>query len=253
MSQSTRSHRVLRPHGRVLVIPDTHVPYHDPIAWELAIKAAKRLKPSHIVVIGDFADCYSISQFPKDPSRKQGLKWEIHEVNRELNRLQGLSDEVHFTEGNHEYRLERYLTSQAPALYGLVTTKELLEIPRRGWKWTPYKQFTRIGKVAFTHEVGHAGKTALQLSLAAFGGNLVFGHTHRGGLTYDGTVDGQHRVGLNVGWLGDPTQIDYAHRSQTRSWQQGIGLVEMDRHGNGWCQFAPIIKGRIIVGGEVLT
>jgi hypothetical protein len=93
----------------------------------------------------------------------------------------------------------------------------------------------------------------MQQSLASFGGNIVFGHSHRAGTHYDGTIDGDHRFAMNVGWLGDATQTDYAHRSQTRAWQQGVGIVDQDQNGNSWAQFCPIVGGRVSLGGELVA
>jgi predicted phosphodiesterase len=242
-----------RPFRRILCIPDVHAPYEDKAAVDLVIRAAKRIKPDVTVIIGDFADCFSISSFPKSPERKQSLKWEIEQVEKCLAQFDGISDEVIFCEGNHEERLERYLCQRAPELYGLVTIRDLLGINRRGWKWIPYKSWITIGKVAFGHEFGHFGKYALHQSLASFGHNVVFGHSHRGGTHYEGTIDGERRFAMNIGWLGDPAQADYMHRAQTRVWQHGIGIVDQDQDGNSWAQFVPIVKGRMMIGGELFS
>ena len=42
----------------VLIVPDTHRPFHNKRAWGLMLKVAEPLKPKHIVIIGDFADFY---------------------------------------------------------------------------------------------------------------------------------------------------------------------------------------------------
>ena len=59
---------------RLFFIPDTHVPFEDGQAWAVAMAAAKAFKPDHIVLLGDFADCYSVSFHPKSPERKASLK-----------------------------------------------------------------------------------------------------------------------------------------------------------------------------------
>lgn len=237
----------------IAVVPDTHVPYHDEAAWGLALRALRAIKPDRIVVIGDFPDFYAVSFHSKDPRRRALLREETDAAKRELRRLRGLSDTLDYTEGNHENRLERYLCDRAPALFGLVTSRELLGCDDGAWTWHPYRQILKIGKCHFVHEVGLAGKQAASRSLDAFQGNLVIGHTHRGGIAYDGTMRGDRYFCLNVGWLGDPREIDYAHQTVVRSWQHGLGLVQQDSKGNSWATFCPMIAGKIRIAGRTVV
>ena len=233
---------------RILVIPDTHVPYHDPKALSLVRKVARHFRPEHMVIIGDFADFYSVSSHSRNPERRHNLEWEVAEVNRELDKLDGLAPHTIFCEGNHEDRLRRHLWNKTPELFGLVSVKKLFKIAERGWTFIPYTKHTWIGKIGFTHDIGHSGKYALMRSLEAFGGNLVFGHTHRGGTAYLGEVRGKQHFGLNVGWLGDVEQLDYGFEAKARrDWQLGFGWINLDKRGYGWSQFIPILKGHTAV------
>ena len=45
----------------VMVWPDTHAPYHDPIAVAVALKVARTLKPDALVILGDLWDFYAVS------------------------------------------------------------------------------------------------------------------------------------------------------------------------------------------------
>lgn len=234
----------------ILTIPDTHVPYHCPKTWATILRAIKRKKPELVVIIGDFADFYAVSSFPKDPARKANLVYEVACVNRELCKVQDLMDsKVIFVAGNHEARLQSYVTQKAPELFGLVNIPKLFKLKERGWDYVPYRSHTHVGKLAFSHDVGYSGKSAAQQSLAAFQGNLVFGHTHRGEVVYGGTVKGEHRVCMNVGWAGDLDQIDYMHKSATKDWQHGFGWADMDVKGNAWLSFVPILGGTCCVAG----
>ncbi len=240
---------------KILVCPDAHHPYVDELAWSTFLEVAKHVKPDALVIIGDFADCYSVSQYSKSPERRVSLKSEIDSVNRALDQLERLGiPEVIYVEGNHEDRLTRYMCERAPELYGLVSAKELLRVKARGWRWVPYRDWFRIGKLAFTHDVGRAGVNATRQSLLDFGGNLVYGHTHRGGVVYQGTVEGDQHVCLNVGWLGDYESIDYMHRARARrEWQHGAGLCYQTEDGYSWVSFLPILDGRCVAEGKVVT
>lgn len=235
---------------RILVCPDTHVPYHDIRHWELFLRVLEREKPTHLVFIGDFADFYSISRHSKDPRRIDRLEMEVDIVNSELDKVR--AEEVIFIEGNHEDRLRRYLQDKAPELFGLTSPRRLFRIDERGWRYFDYRSVYRLGRVYFTHDVGRSGKYAIQQSLTDFGGNLVFGHTHRGGVHYAGEIKGKTHFCLNVGWLGDVTKIDYMHQALARrEWQDGFGIVDIDEIGNAYAQFIPIIKGRCLVNGRL--
>ncbi len=233
---------------RILVIPDTHAPFHSEGAWAVAKAAAFNLQPDALVVIGDFADCYSVSRYPKSAARRTSLKSELDVARRMLHEIAPCAPQRIFCEGNHEWRLERFINERAPELYGLVGIKELLLDPADEWTWVPYQSWTQIGKMAFSHDVGRSGVNAGRQTLQEFGGNICFGHTHRGGVVYESTLKGEHRVALNCGWLGDPAQIDYVHRaSALRNSQHGFGWVVQDSSGLSWAQFIPIIEERCCV------
>src|SRR4026208_641873 len=94
-----------------LVISDLHCEYHDELAWNTCLEAIRVTQPTDVIIIGDWVDGYPISKFPKDPQRRADLKYEIDGANKQLNRLQRAAGraELHYTEGNHEYRLKNFL------------------------------------------------------------------------------------------------------------------------------------------------
>lgn len=234
------------------IIPDVHVPFHDKGAWNLVLKAIRELQPDRVVTLGDFMDAYSVSSFPKTPERREGLGSEIKAGNVELDRLGEAAGDakVVFLEGNHCFRLQRYLAEKAPELFDLVEISALLNIKKRGWTFVPYRNHITFGKVAYSHDIGFSGKNAVAQNLDSFGGNIVTGHTHRAGIVYDGTVLGEHRVAMSCGWLGDFAAVDYMHQSKTRSWQHGVGWCRQDRAGNAWLSFAPIVHNRLCIEGN---
>ena len=240
---------------RILVVPDTHHPYVDFTAWKTFLNAVETYDPHVVVIIGDFIDCYSVSDYPKDLSRLMTLKDELAAGSEALEalvgRLSGPGPHGYYLEGNHEERLPRCINRYVPGLEGAITIPETLKLADRGFQWVPYGSWVKLGKVAFAHDIGHAGVNAARSTLLSFGGNIVFGHSHRGGVVYDGTVDGERHVCMNVGWLGDLTKIDYGNKpQQIRAWQHGFGIVDMTAEGHGWCSFVPIVNGACVVHGK---
>ena len=241
---------------RMLVIPDAHFPDVDRRAWNTMLAAGEALKPDTVCIIGDFLDGYPISFHAKHPSKRRSLAAEIDSANRGLDEVMGIgAKRVIYCEGNHEHRLDRYIAEKCPELYGVVSDLSgLLKIhQRKGWEWHPYRTFVRVGKLVIAHDFGKAGANAMRDSLAAVGDNICFGHTHRLGTYYGGTIDGTTHVALNVGWLGNINAIDYRHRFEAaKNSQHGFGWVEFDERGTAFCQAIPIVNGRAIVNGKAV-
>jgi predicted phosphodiesterase len=245
--------------SRILIISDLHVPYHDVKAWECVLQVIRETKPDVVVIIGDFADMYSISSHPKSLDRKMNFATERDAVNAALDQVRlaaGNACRIVFCEGNHEDRITRYLQSSAPELGGIkeIRAEGLFKIKQRNIEWVPYRTEIKIGNCAFTHDVGRCGVNTARQSLLDYGGNLVVGHSHRGAVVYQGEIKGSSHFCLNVGWLGDVEAIDYVHRARAkRDWQLGFGLVDQDEAGYSWAQFIPVLDGRCVVDGKLIS
>lgn len=241
------------PLKRVLIVPDTHVPYEDGRAWNLMLKCARDWKPDTIVILGDFGDFYSVSSHDKRPDRVRLLDDEVASINVRLTELDGLNaSEKYFIAGNHEDRLERYLTQKAPELFNLVKVRDLFKLDSRGWKYTPYKQSLKLGKLNLTHDCGNAGGQAHTKALGTFQHNIVIGHTHRMSVAYEGNAAGESHVGAMFGWLGDVKGIDYMHQVQAlRGWQLGFGVGWMEESGVVHLAPVPMVNYACVLEGKL--
>ncbi len=240
---------------RVLVCPDAHIPFHDERAWGTFLVAAYDWKPDTIVFLGDLADCYEVSDYTKSPTRKHNFASEMQAVNDELDRVARAKRTVVLL-GNHEDRLDRLIAKRAPELHGLTSIPKLLRYEDRGWEWIPYGEQLQIGKIRFAHDYGVAGANAVRQSLAATGHCVLFGHTHRAGIEYSGTVDGERHVGMSCGWLGDYDSLAFSYTRRwkaKREWTHGFSTVQIERAtGYGFAQFHPIIDGRTVIDGQTI-
>ena len=197
---------------------------------------------------GDWIDCYSISQFTKDPTRVSRLKDEIDAtcaLREELDSL-GAARKI-FLRGNHEARMPRFINANVPALLGLIDFDGLLGLPQNGWRVVPYQRHGSIGKLHVTHDSDRTGVYSMRQTAIDYCASVAFGHTHYLGAWYFGDVLGNRHVSLNVGWLGDREQIDYRHRVKTKDWQHGIGRVQMRADGTFQAEPIPILDGRAIL------
>lgn len=236
-----------------LFIPDVHRPYHDQRAWDLMIKVAKKIRPRRIVVLGDFGDFYCTSRHPKNPNRQRDLEYEVASSNEGLDELDEIPDveEKIFVAGNHEDNLSRYLAEHAPQLFNLVKVEKLFGLKERGWKYIPYKEYTRVGKIYVTHETGNAGQNAHLQAAAKFGSNVIIGHTHRCAIAYKTTVTGRQYVGAMFGWLGDRKKAEYMHDVNTTDWMLGFGVGFQEPNGTVHLQPCPIVDYRVVVNGQI--
>ncbi len=218
------------------------------------LKAARKFRPHIVVVLGDFADFWAVSQHDRDPARRETFDDEIADANKGLDELEAATPRAvrHFVAGNHEFRLERLLWKQAPQLNSLVKLPALLRLKERGWRYTPYRQSLRIGKLFVTHDAGNAGAQAHAKARASYESNAVIGHTHRMSVAYQGNARGASHVGAMFGWLGSLDHIDYMHRVTAQQWQHGFGIGYLLKSGTVHLQAVPIVKGACIVGGSLV-
>lgn len=235
---------------RIFIWPDAHVPFEDKRCFNLALKVCKSFKPDIQVILGDFWDFYSVSFHSKE-RRGPKLADELEAGKVRLEEITKLGGKRKvFVCGNHEYRLDRYIADRAPELagWGLSPKDIVMEL---GWEFIPYKDFAKIGKLHVTHDVGHAGKTALVASQAAYEGNLVIGHTHRMGTFYTGSVRGDHHVAMSPGWLGSEKKVGYMYKAKLREWQHGFGYGYLEDNGTVHLRCAPIVKNKCVVEGKL--
>lgn len=244
------------PLEHVLIVPDVHRPYHSAVGWDLMMQAARHLKPKHIVIIGDFADMYTVSAHDKDPKRANRFDEEVEDVLAGLDELDalGATDKL-YIEGNHEDRLRRLMMLH-PELYGKrMTVPALFELRARGWQYVPYRDHAKRGTIFYTHDVGMAGRTAVFKALETYQECVVTGHNHRMAYVVEGSATGSVKVSATFGWLGDVDSIDYMNRARARKdWALGFGVGAYDPNsGLTYLTPVPVVKKTCYVGGKVFT
>lgn len=237
-----------------LVIPDTHVPYHDERAWQLMLTVAKSLKLHGIIVLGDFCDFYAVSSHSKNPIRANKFDWELKQVVKKRKELDALGAKHKvFIEGNHEDRLTRYLQDHAPQLHNVINIPDLLKLAPAGWEHVRYKHDHVLGKVNSTHDVGSAGRYSVYKCLDTYQHSVMTGHTHRFAFIVEGNAKGESKVSAQFGWLGDVEQIDYMHKiTAKKNWALGFGVLYHDpKSGFGYITPVPIVKYTVCVNGKL--
>lgn len=239
---------------KILFIPDTHIPYHNKRAFELMLRVCEDFKPNIIVILGDFADFYSVSRFSKDPSRKLKLKWEIEQVNLGLDRIDKLNAKLKiYIAGNHEFRLDRFIADKAPELHGILNCEQSFHLKDRKWKYIPYRKDYKLGKVYLTHDVDSYGRNSAHKVIDTYLHSAITAHTHRMIYVVEADGIGNPILSAMFGWLGDIDKIDYQHRIKAiKNYVLGFGIGYMEKNtGVVHAIPVPIIKNKCLVNGTL--
>lgn len=219
---------------RAGIITDAHVPYEHKRRYASMMNCFSDAQLDGLYIIGDFADAYGLQQHgPRNPGVMESFKDEVEAVNKRLDEIdQMLPDKKKgYVEGNHEYRFERYLHNNAPALFGVTELKTLFRIDSRpGWQWLPYGPH-QLGKVLqsklyIRHE---PSTTSLMQMPKEHGVNVTFGHIHRIVESYHRNLKGEQHVSFCSGWMGDArlNQI-FGYVRGHNKWQNGFTIVDVD-------------------------
>lgn len=227
---------------RVLHVSDCHHPFVNKAAWKLLLDVGRSLRPTEIVIHGDFFDFYSVSRHLKDPMMDfRTWKDEMNEARGALDEL--ISAVPHkklvFLEGNHEKRLISYVASNAPKLAGLFKNEEVMGLPK-DILYVPYGQdgMYKIGNLVCVHG-SRAGENPAAAMVKKFRSSVIFGHTHK---IQEFHIQNAHKedfVGLNIGWLGNQRQAA-EYIQDISDWTLGFGITWHKPNGRFFHQLVQI-------------
>lgn len=183
-----------------LVYGDTHLPFHDEGALRVVQAVAQDLKPSVLLHVGDLVDCWQISRFDKDPTRKDSLQDNIDAAREHLAQMAMIAPKARrvLLEGNHENRLTRTIWGLDGAARELpklrlfqqsMTWPTLLETDKIGWEWIPERVQSKtpvLPKIITKHGTVVRKWSAFTAKgeWEKYGASGVSGHTHRLGAFY---------------------------------------------------------------------
>lgn len=216
-----------------VIIPDTHVPYHHVRALASWLSFAEHYQEQMLglILLGDFADFYAVNSHGLHPTLTHLLVDEINQVNDVLSLIDATLPNTPkvYIEGNHEYRLERYLCNKAPALFGVTQWDLLFKLNQRpNWLAVPYgptQHYKPKGlDVYIRHEPYSMGSAKASLSNSCC--NLIYGHIHRREYFSVAKPCGERIFNASPGWLGDIRQKDvYSYLKKPPQWDLGFALL----------------------------
>lgn len=239
----------------VIVLPDMQVPYEDRISLSAVEAYMSDTSWDIYINLGDFLDFDCISSFNKGFLRKiEGLaiQKDYDYANKILDRHQKIVRENNknaqfvLLEGNHEYRVERYI-DENPQVRGLLEVERGLKLRDRCFKWVRcYRNgdVYRLGNAVFHHgrfiNQYHAAKT-----VNYYGTNIFYGHTHDvQGFSKVTHGDDKTMVGQSLGCLCRYDQ-SYIQGNPT-NWQQAFGVFYFLPDGHFTYYIIRIFKNRFV-------
>lgn len=248
---------------RIVLIPDTQLPYTDMKALRAMIQFIGDTQPDKVIHIGDILDLPQPSRWNKGTAGEfEGSVFRDaeHAKKHLLEPLRAVYDgPVGFHEGNHDERARIYLAKYAPALAesGAFNIETLLDFDDFGVDLLP--DFNRVAPGWITTH-GHLGKISLSqiagstaLNAAKkFHVSVAMGHTHRLAVVshsfgYDNRIV-RTVTGMEVGHLMDMKGAAYL-KGGAGNWQMGFGLLTVDGN-HVKAEAIPITARKFSVDGE---
>lgn len=234
IKQTLEPLEIVKP-GKYLIVSDVHVPYHDKRAIEIAIETGLKSGCTELIIDGDFYDFMKISRFDTDPQTRDP-DGEL-EVGQPI--LESLASAFkggkYFKVGNHDARLEAYLSSHASAVVGIKHFRldKVLELEALGYTYVANKQWMMLGQLAVLH--GHELPRGLAQPVNV--GRGVYNQLGDGGL-----VGHWHRTSRHVETSGLKRRMTVAHSigclcdvrpsyCPLTKWNHGMAIVEINKAG----------------------
>jgi hypothetical protein len=249
---------------------DVHGMVQDPKAIAALLADVKTLRPDEIVLGGDIISCDGFLAKHQTlgfvANTNYSYQEDIEAGNALLDALQDAAPDavIHYIEGNHEDRVERWVVDQALGhqrdsafLLSLVSPKALLRLNERGITYYGRhdihaeglpRGWIRLGKMYFTHSLAYS-KNAARDALQKTAGNVTYFCSHR----EDTASCVFPSVGLvkafNPGCLCLMQPV-YQNSNPT-NWSQGYALDIIAPSGNFQRIHVPIWDGKSLAGSMV--
>lgn len=217
--------------GKVGILSDIHIPYHDETALRAAVDHLQAEKIDALLLNGDWADFYSISRHEKNPKHRNFrnelaagrtfLKW----VRQEFPNIP-----ITVKLGNHEERWERWLWQHAPEVSDdpIMGLDNWYGMPALGMTLVKDKRIILAGSLPILHghEKGNGISSPVNQARGAFmrlHHTVLEGHGHRTSTHSEPDMMGRETVCFSTGCLCD-LRPAYAVLNK---WNHGFAVVHV--------------------------
>jgi predicted phosphodiesterase len=185
----------------ILILGDLQIPFHDEIAIRTAINSGQY---DTIILAGDIIDCHSISYFERDPRCRDFNveRLQLIQFYKYL-RFHFPKQKIYFLEGNHEYRLTRWLWDH-PEMYNIdeLKAESMLRCVDFDIEYVSGRTL-KLGdlNVVHGHEIRGGGQQPAKTFVQKCMENIVTFHFHKTQEWIETRLDGSMIGGWSVGCL----------------------------------------------------
>ena len=238
---------------KVLVISDCHMPFHDEEALETALQHGKKSGCDTVLINGDFVDFYRVSDHLKDPRTVDfNDERELAVQGLEYIRYLFPDADIIYKEGNHEFRLFRYLLVRAPELLNIdvFDMTNFLELDRLGIVYVQDKRPVMLGKLPCIHghELPRGMSTSVNPARTLYlraKESCLQSHTHKHSSNTEQTMS-RHIIGT---WsIAALCQLDPDWNPLMNGWMHGFAEINVEENGDYEVENYKIINGRPFLG-----
>ena len=218
---------------RYAVLNDIHFPYESQAYYRALDIIASWDNLEAIYLNGDIVEIETLSRHPRSSDTISNFQYEVDYANKRFDEIQARFPDipVHLVEGNHCYRLFRYIRDVCPELWGMLEYPTLFRFSDRGWRFYPYGpgQWVKCGKADLwlRHEPLSMGLSSSKLTADRCLVDVLYGHVH----THQYSVIKKHGPVTRLikayagGWLGDISKPIFDYRGSKDNWVQGFNEI----------------------------
>ena len=250
-----------------VIIPDTHGSKADAGALAACLGDIAAMNPDEIILLGDHVDCgghlaqHHVLGYVAESSYTYEADIAATRAFLDAISLAAPQAKIEYIEGNHERRVETWCMTQTlrhskdgEFLRRAFAPEFLLKLKERGISYYRQGEYydglqlpgtIKRGRCYFTHG-SSTSKQATTTMLSLFGGNIVFGHTHREQSSSARPVHSGTIKGWNPGCLCELQPL-WCHTFPT-SWTHGFAVQSVARSGEFLHLNIPIIDGKSLLG-----
>ena len=217
--------------GKIGILSDIHVPYHDETALRAAIDHLQAEKIDALLLNGDWADFYSISRHEKNP-KLRNFKKELDAGRTFLKWVRQEFPDMRIVAklGNHEERWEKWLFEHAPEISDdpIMGIDNWYGFHNLGIELVADKRIILCGDlpVLHGHEKGNGISSPVNQARGAFmrlHHTVLEGHGHRTSTHSEPDMMGSETVCFSTGCLCDMRPA-YARLNK---WNHGAAVVHV--------------------------
>ena len=238
---------------KTVILSDVHCPFHDPQAIKVTLNFIAFYQPDTIYLNGDILDCYAISSFDKDPKRQLKFQDELDSAYDFILSIREAAPKakVIYTEGNHEFRLTRFLIAH-PEVSSLraLHIRNLLHLDELGVRWVSARDKEYCNGVKITHgsRISKWSAYTAKQEYDAAGVSGCSGHSHRASLYRHRDETGDH-IWMEGGCL---CLLDPEYMNGVTNWQQSFIIGETSTGGHRFqLSHVNIANGKILYQGHL--